>query len=82
MTTTTRLNLLSDALAVGESGDKLTVRPSRAAGCRYEVYASGYPLNMHCATAREAERCIRDHYRELREQLADGTATPTCSIGG
>lgn len=69
MTTIDRLESLCDSLAVGGCDDRLSVRVSRQAGCRYEVYASGYPLNMHCATAREAEQMIREHYRLLAEQI-------------
>jgi hypothetical protein len=82
MITIDRLQRLCDTLACGEPGDHLSVRESDEEGCRYEVYANGYPLNMHCRTAHEAEQCIRQHYRDLAEQLASGTATPTNRIGG
>jgi hypothetical protein len=75
MTTIDRLESLCNSLAVGEPDDRLSVR-SAERPYRYEVYASGYPLNMYCATAREAEMSIRAHYSRLRQQLRDGTATP------
>ena len=65
-----RLQDVCDLLACGMPEDRLWVRESDEPGCRYEVYASGYPLSIHCVTAHIAEMCIREHYRELRAEAA------------
>lgn len=55
-------------LSTTDPGDMLAVRVSDEQGCLYEVYAGGYPFNVHCRTAAEAREVIRDHYRALKEQ--------------
>lgn len=64
--TLSRLNALCPSTP--DPGDALAVRPSTEAGCRYEVYASGYSFAVHCRTAAEVRETITDHYRALREQ--------------
>jgi len=76
MGTIERLNDLCGQLATGEADDQLAAKSSDESGMRWEVYARGYPLVISCRTAREAEQCIRRHYRELQQQLTSGTATP------
>lgn len=65
-TTIDRLN--AECVSTTDPSDTLAVRPSDEPGCKYEVYAGGYGLSLHCRTAEEARQCIRDHYRELAAQ--------------